>query len=154
MDLNSIESISDNILQRLPQQAPFRFADRIIEIDENYIAGQYRFKEDEYFYKGHFPGNPITPGVILTETMAQLGVCSLSLYLLLKDGMSEGENVSTLFTDANVEFSNPVLPGELVTVKAKKVFWRRRKLRCECELRLENGDLAASGTLSGMGVVL
>ena len=154
MDWNDIQAVSDKILSHIPQQKPFRFVDRIIEIDENYVCGSYRFKEDEYCYQGHFPGKPVTPGVILTETMAQIGLCSLSLYLLLKDGDDAQGEYTTVFTDADVEFSRPVLPGEEVTVKSRKVFWRRRKLRCECELYLANGDLAARGTLSGMGVKL
>ena len=98
-------------------------------------------------------GHPVTPGVILTEAMAQIGVCGLSIYLLL-NGESVPEKMSTLFTDADVEFLKPVYPGETITVKASRVFWRRQKLRCTCELYLSNGDLAAQGTLSGMGVPL
>lgn len=145
----------EKILEYLPQQAPFRFLDRIVEVDENYCVGQYTFKEDESFYAGHFPGDPITPGVILTETMAQVGVCALSIYLLLAEGNSESElqNLKTVFTEAHTEFFKPVLPGETVTVKAKKIYWRRRKLKCDCQLLLANGDVAASGQLSGMGVI-
>ena len=64
----------DSILKAVPQQPPFRFVDEIIELDENRVLGAYRFREDEYFYKGHFPDRPITPGVILVEAMAQTGV--------------------------------------------------------------------------------
>ncbi|MDQ3230519.1 MAG: hypothetical protein M3Q07_01770, partial [Pseudobdellovibrionaceae bacterium] len=62
------------ILALVPQQKPFRFVDRIIEVDEQRIVGQYQFREDEWFYRGHFPGNPVTPGVILVECMAQIGL--------------------------------------------------------------------------------
>ncbi len=60
------------ILALVPQQEPFRFIDEIVSIDEEKIVGAYRFREDAFFYRGHFPGNPITPGVILIETMAQI----------------------------------------------------------------------------------
>ncbi|NRA68413.1 MAG: beta-hydroxyacyl-ACP dehydratase [Pseudobacteriovorax sp.] len=153
MDWNDISSISDKILGLLPQQDPFRFLDKIIEIDESHCVGQYTFKKDEYFYKGHFPGNPVTPGVILTETMAQVGVCSLSIYLLLKEGKLGTQNITTLFTEAQTEFIKPVLPGETVTIKAEKLFWRRNKLKCKTQLYLSNGDLAAEAELSGMGVI-
>ena len=152
IDWENVESVSKGILELIPQQKPFRFIDRIIEIDESYITGQYTFKDDEYFYKGHFPGNPVTPGVILTECMAQIGVCSLSCYLLLKEGFSENDSLTTLFTEADVEFLKPVLPGETVTVKAKKIFWRRKKIKCETTMFLENGEIAAQGTLAGIGV--
>ena len=57
------------ILELLPQQHPFRFVDEILEVDEQRISGRYTFRHDEFFYSGHFPGRPITPGVILLESM-------------------------------------------------------------------------------------
>jgi len=96
----------------------------------------------------------VTPGVILIETMAQAGIVALGLYLLaLEGGDIDSEKIVTLFTDANVEFGGIVKPGERVTVEAKKVFWRRRKLRSQVELRRDDGTIACSGTVSGMGVV-
>ena len=62
---------ADEVLARVPQQPPFRFIDEILELDAEHILAGYRFREDAGFYRGHFPGNPITPGVILLETMAQ-----------------------------------------------------------------------------------
>ena len=75
-------SIKQEVLALVPQQEPFRFIDEIISLDDEQIVGAYRFREDEYFYRGHFPGNPITPGVILIETMAQIGVVAFGMYLL------------------------------------------------------------------------
>ncbi|WP_311195939.1 hypothetical protein [Antarcticibacterium sp. 1MA-6-2] len=71
-----------NILSRLPYSQPFLFVDDITYVDENEVTGVYRFKQDSFFYKGHFKNKPITPGVILTECMAQIGVVSLGIYLL------------------------------------------------------------------------
>ena len=71
----------DEVLQAIPQQPPFRFIERIMELDSEHIVGGYTFKPDEFFYRGHFPGDPVTPGVILTEAMAQTGVVALGLYL-------------------------------------------------------------------------
>ncbi|SME95949.1 3-hydroxyacyl-ACP dehydratase FabZ family protein [Pseudobacteriovorax antillogorgiicola] len=149
---NSLPELSEKILSHLPQQEPFRFVDQLTHIDEDEIHGQYRFKNDEYFYRGHFPHHPVTPGVILTEAMAQIGVCSLSIYLMLRKGNDLSQALTTLFTESNVEFLAAVEPGELITVKAKKVFWRRGKLKCQCDLFKENGQLAAQGTLAGIGV--
>ena len=70
------------ILALVPQREPFRFIDEIISLDEEQIIGAYRFREDEFFYRGHFPGHPITPGVILIETMAQIGATAFGIYLL------------------------------------------------------------------------
>ncbi|MEE2674890.1 MAG: beta-hydroxyacyl-ACP dehydratase [Myxococcota bacterium] len=137
----------------MPQQEPFRFIDEITEVDDEHIVASYRFREDADFYRGHFPGNPITPGVILIETMAQAGVVALGLYLCaLERSPEELEKLVTVFTDANVEFSGTVSPGERVTSIGTKTFFRRLKLRSEVEMRLDDGTVVCSGVLSGIGV--
>ena len=141
------------LLALIPQQEPFRFIDEIVSVDDNGIEARYRWKEDADFYRGHFPGNPVTPGVLLLECMAQAGIVGLGLYLLVKQETSvDLEKLVTVFTDASVEFSGLVRPGDCVRVTAKKVFYRRRKLRSEVEMHLEDGTLVCSGVLSGMGV--
>ena len=141
------------VLARVPQQEPFRFIDEITEVDDEHIVASYRFREDADFYRGHFPGNPITPGVILVETMAQAGVVALGLYLCaLERSPEELEKLVTVFTDANVEFSGTVNPGERVTTIGTKTFFRRLKLRSEVEMRLDDGTVVCSGVLSGIGV--
>lgn len=142
------------VLERVPQQEPFRFIDEIVELDEDHIVARYTFREDADFYRGHFPGNPITPGVILTETMAQAGVVAYGLYLLsLEEGGREAvEKLLTIFTDCRVEFSGMVAPGQRVTTTGRKELWRRRKLRAAVEMQLDDGTVVASGELSGMGV--
>ncbi len=141
------------ILARVPQQEPFRFIDEITELDDEHIVARYRFREDADFYRGHFPGNPITPGVILVETMAQAGVVALGLYLCaLERSPEEIEKLITVFTDANVEFSGTVSPGERVTTVGRKTFFRRLKLRSEVEMRLDDGTVVCSGVLSGIGI--
>jgi len=144
---------ADEVLELIPQKDPFRFIDKIIELDEQHIIGTYKFKENEYFYRGHFPGNPVTPGVILVETMAQTGVVALGIYLTsLKMPKEEVAQWTTFFTDCQMDFYLPVLPGQSVIAKGELVFWRRMKLKSKVRLFLENGDLAAEGTVSGMGV--
>ena len=73
---------SNQIIQQLPYQKPFLFVDALTVIAENGVTGNYKFKENEFFYEGHFKKNPITPGVILVETMAQIGLVCLGIYLL------------------------------------------------------------------------
>ena len=152
MDINNIEQISESILKLLPQQDPFRYLDRLVEVDDAHIVGQYTYKKNEWFYKGHFPGNPLTPGVILIETMAQTAVVAFGIYLVLKEGKEDPRTLVTVFTDVEAEFHKNVLPGETVTVKAEKLFFRKKKLKCKVELFLKNGQLAATATLAGMGV--
>ena len=69
------------VLDLIPQQDPFRFIDEILELDDDHIVGVYRFRPDADFYRGHFPGNPVTPGVILIESLAQVGIVALGIYL-------------------------------------------------------------------------
>jgi 3-hydroxyacyl-[acyl-carrier-protein] dehydratase len=140
------------VLARLPQQEPFRFVDEILEIDAEHVVAAYRWREEADFYRGHFPGNPVTPGVLLVESMAQAAVVALGIYLLEQEAPEEAQKLVTLFTDVSVEFSGLVRPGQRVLVRGRKLFFRRRKLRSEAEMRLEDGTLVCSGTLSGMGV--
>lgn len=142
-----------DVLELLPQREPFRFVDEILEVDEDHIVATYRYRAEADFYRGHFPGNPVTPGVILLETLAQVGVVALGIYLVaLAGGREAVERTLALFADAEVEFSGVVRPGDRVTVRAKKVFYRRGKIRSEAEMTLDDGTVVCTATISGMGV--
>ena len=141
------------LLARIPQRPPFRFIDEIVSVDDEQIEARYRWRPESDFYRGHFPGNPVTPGVLLIESMAQAGLVALGLYLLWKEcPPEEAEKLVTVFVDANVEFTGRVLPGDRVRIRGEKVYFRRRKLRSQVEMRLEDGTLVCAGTISGMGV--
>ena len=146
------------ILEAVPQRAPFRFIDEILEIDENHVVGSYRFRKDEYFYRGHFPDRPVTPGVILVETMAQTGVVAFGIYLGIVQGkMAPGQtdNMVMLFTFADgVEFTGMVEPGERVVIHGEKVYFRNNTIRVKVGLERENGDVVCGAVLTGMGVSL
>ena len=73
----------NTIIQLLPYKPPFLFVEELSHISENGSEGYYTFKNDEFFYQGHFKDRPITPGVILIEVMAQIGVVCLGIYLSL-----------------------------------------------------------------------
>jgi len=141
------------VLPLIPQQEPFRFVDEILEIGDEKVAGSYRWRPEADFYRGHFPGNPVTPGVLLVECMAQCSVVPLAIYLFHRDFEADAGRIQTLFTDATMEFSDIVRPGERVRTDARLVFWRRKKLKVEAEMRREDGALVCSASLAGIGVV-
>ena len=145
---------SAEVLNMIPQQEPFRFVDEIIEVNEDLIVAKNHFHPEADFYRGHFPGNPITPGVILLESIAQVGVVALGIYIVaLEKGLEGVRQRVALFSDAEVDFAGVVRPGDEVTIRAKKVFYRRGKLRSDAEMTLADGTVVCHATISGMGVV-
>ena len=137
------------IIKNLPYQKPFLFVDELTEISESGVAGNYTFKESAFFYEGHFKENPITPGVILTETMAQIGVVCLGIFLL-KDKISTTIKPQIALTSNVVDFYVPVLPNEKVTVISEKEYFRFNKLKCRVKMINSKNELVCRGTISGM----
>ncbi len=150
-------SMEEQVLAMIPQQRPFRFVDHILEVSGSHIAASYRFREDEYFYAGHFPANPVTPGVILIEAMAQAGVVALGIAILLQKGATEAEiaQMTTLFAFAEtVEFTGSVAPGEWVRIEGEKMYFRRNNIKTRTSISREDGETVCSGVLAGTGVRL
>jgi 3-hydroxyacyl-[acyl-carrier-protein] dehydratase len=145
------------LVERLPQKPPFRFVDEITAVSDWGISGFYTFPEDAWYYRGHFPNHPVTPGVILLEAMAQIGVVGLWLHLKQyqyspsSDHLS-GEDVVPLFADATVDFLRSIYPGTRVRVDSQKIYFRRGKLCCDVSLFDSNGQVAARARISGQGV--
>ncbi|MEW6076005.1 MAG: 3-hydroxyacyl-ACP dehydratase FabZ [Candidatus Omnitrophota bacterium] len=109
-DIEKIKSV-------LPQREPFLFVDEVVRVDAASftVVAKKTFSPGEYFFKGHFPGNPIVPGVILIEAMAQ---ASILLYAACKP------EVAALKPDyylgkVKSEFRQPVRPGEPVIMEIK-----------------------------------
>lgn len=140
---------SSEIINYLPYTKPFLFVDEILEVSENGIQGNYTFLKNEFFYQGHFKENPITPGVILTETMAQIGVVCLGIFLL-KDTISPDKNPQIALTSSQVDFFLPVLPKEKVTVISEKMYFRFHKLKCKVKMFNSKNELVCRGEISGM----
>jgi 3-hydroxyacyl-[acyl-carrier-protein] dehydratase len=140
---------NQNIIKFLPYQTPFLFVEELTSVSENGVEGFYTFKENEYFYQGHFKDSPITPGVILTEVMAQIGVVCLGIYLLRED-ISETKKPQIALSSSVVDFFLPVLPKERVKVISEKLYFRFNKLKCKVQLFNEKDELVCRGTISGM----
>jgi 3-hydroxyacyl-[acyl-carrier-protein] dehydratase len=138
---------SQEIISRLPYSKPFLFVDEITKIDESGVEGNFTFDENLDFYKGHFENYPVTPGVILTETMAQIGLVCLGIFLLNNDF---NKDTSVALTSANMEFLKPVFPNEKVTVVSEKIFFRFGKLKCKVNMINVNGIVVCTGEIAGM----
>jgi len=99
-DINKISNM-------LPHRYPFLLVDKILEIGDDYIVGMKNVTMNENFFQGHFPGNPIMPGVLQIEAMAQVGGV-LALYKV-----EDPENYSTYFLKIDkVRFKQKVIPGD------------------------------------------
>jgi 3-hydroxyacyl-[acyl-carrier-protein] dehydratase len=136
-----------DILAKLPYSKPFLFVDELLHADENSISGTYTYSAELDFYKGHFKDNPVTPGVILTETMAQIGLVCLGICLL---GDTFTKDTVIAFTSADMQFLKPVYPNEKITVTSQKTFFRFGKLKCDVIMKNEAGQEVCKGILAGM----
>lgn len=142
-------SIEQNILDCMPYRAPFRFIDEILEVSDDHIVGCYTFRENEFFYEGHFPGNPVTPGVILTECMAQIGLVALGIHLT-NATPEQMKEVKTLFSSNESNYYRMVLPNEKVIVRSTKIFFRLKNIKCEVTMETESGELICRGVMAGI----
>lgn len=129
----------DELKKYLPHREPMLLVDEMIMDAEGVAHSKYRIREDEFFCQGHFPGNPLVPGVILCEIMAQS--CALLV-------MDEIVGKTTLYSGIdNMRFKNPVRPGDLCEITARLNGKRANMFFCEAELCVE-GKLCCKGNLS------
>ena len=105
-----------NVTDLIPHRPPFLFVDEIVSEDENGLVAKRTWRADEDFYKGHYPGAPITPGVLLCESVFQTGALFLSRHLA-----KQGTPGVPLFARlGDVRFRNPVFPGETTLIEVKQ----------------------------------
>jgi 3-hydroxyacyl-[acyl-carrier-protein] dehydratase len=138
----------EDILLHLPYAPPFLFVDALEYIDEAQVVGTYTFKADLPCYRGHFKGHPVTPGVLLTEVMAQIGLACLGIYLWREEMPQQVPAVA--MTSTQIDFYLPVSPGETVKVTAEKIYFRFNKLKCRVALHNAAGQLVCDGIIAGM----
>ncbi|WP_282075307.1 3-hydroxyacyl-ACP dehydratase FabZ family protein [Maribacter aquivivus] len=136
------------ILKQLPYSEPFLFVEELLNINDKGAEGNYTFSSDEDFYKGHFKNDPVTPGVILTECCAQIGLVCLGIYLLGQK--TKLENIGIGMSSSEMEFLLPVFPGERVRVVSNLIYFRFQKLKCEVKMYNEDDKLVCKGVLAGM----
>lgn len=150
-----------DIVRHFPISAPYKFIDELLEISAAHVTGTYTFKQEEYFFSGHFPGNPVVPGAILLEAAAQIGMLPMGIYMLLKERKlsftdlqhtAGNTTVSELFylVSADLVFKKIIRPGEKIVVYAEKEFYRLQKLKCNIRIETENQELVCRGTIAGL----
>lgn len=139
---------TQEILQKLPFSQPYLFVDDLAYVNETGASGSFTFDENLDFFKGHFTDFPIVPGAILTETMAQIGLVSLGLYLTsLDDSIGDAMSVATSY---NVEFFKPVYPNQKVFVTSKIIYFRFGKLKSKVEMTNEDNIKVCEGVIAGI----
>ena len=136
----------DDIKKYLPHREPFLFIDEVVEIDENEtIHARKLIKPDEYFLQGHFPGNPIFPGVIIIEA---LGQASGILGFTIMNKTPEEGSIYVLAGVDKVRFRNKVLPGDTIIFKCSLLGPFRRGICHMQGLAYANGKLCAEAELT------
>ena len=130
----------EEIKNILPHRGNMLLLDEVYKEDE-YAHGKFLIRDDAWFLDGHFPGNPIMPGVLICEALAQVGAV-----LLL--GMEENKGKLGVFTGINnFKFRRQVVPGDTLTLKAELLTYRHGMGKADVEATVD-GQIAAKGEIS------
>lgn len=147
------------ILARVPQQPPMRFIDEILEVDGAHILAAYTWSERDC--DGHFPGNPVVPGVKLVEMCAQVGNVAWGIYhMASKTSAEDLHHMVGVFTEIeHGKFLKMVRPGERVLCRAvfgEDGYFRDNKLVAQVRIHFaggpKDGQTIFAGKTSGMWV--
>ena len=130
------------ILKILPHRYPFLLVDRILEVEKGKrIVGIKNVTFNEEFFQGHFPGNPVMPGVLIIEAMAQ--VSAIGLF-----GVVPQHEKKILYLSAvdRCKFRRPVIPGDQLRIEAEIVNLKTRVCKCRAVATV-NGQVCAEAEL-------
>lgn len=103
----------------IPHRPPFLFVDEIVSHDADGLVARRTWRAEEDFYRGHYPGAPITPGVLLCEAVFQTAACFMALKARAA-GAAPGEGLPLIAKISDVRFRNPVYPGDSVVLEVKQ----------------------------------
>ena len=129
----------EEIQQFLPHRAPMLLVDELNLDPDGTAHGKYLIREDEFFCRGHFPGNPVVPGVILCEIMAQS--CSILMLEDLKDHLPVYRGID------EVKFKQPVRPGDLCEITCRTLEKKGGLYYCSAQLEV-GGRLCCRGKIT------
>ncbi len=133
---------TDGIQKILPHRHPFLMVDGILEMERlKRIVGVKNVSITESYFRGHFPGKPIMPGVLIIEAMAQTGGL-----LLLQEVPDREKKLLYFVAVDDARFRRPVVPGEQLILEVTVVSWRGNFCKLAGKATV-NGDLAAEATL-------
>jgi len=133
----------EDIKKRLPHRYPFLLVDKVISIDESTVVGIKNVTFDEHFFQGHFPDEPVMPGVLIVESLAQCGG------LLILSGVDEPEKYSTYFLKIDkLKFKHKVVPGDTLILRMELVEPMRRGIVMMYGQAFVGSHLVAEGEMT------
>jgi 3-hydroxyacyl-[acyl-carrier-protein] dehydratase len=133
----------DELFEYLPHRYPFLLVDRVLEVTAERIRGFKNVTINEQFFCGHFPGNPVMPGVLIVEAMAQLsGVLAFE-----SKGRRPADGVTYYLAGIDkTRFKRPVVPGDQLMMESRILADKRGLMKFECKAFVES-ELACSSDI-------
>ncbi len=120
------------ILESLPHRYPFLLVDRILEISDDHVIGLKNVTINEPFFQGHFPKEPVMPGVLVLEAMCQVAAMMIV-------GNPEAENMAMYLTGVEkARLRKPVVPGDQMIIKARILKIRGKIGKAQAEARVDD----------------
>ncbi|MFC6490693.1 3-hydroxyacyl-ACP dehydratase FabZ [Nitratireductor sp. GCM10026969] len=127
-----------NLLELLPHRYPFLLVDRIVEVDgDNSAVGIKNVTVNEPHFMGHFPGQPVMPGVLIIEAMAQTAGA-----ICINNAGDTQPSVVYFMTIDEAKFRKPVVPGDRLELHVRKLKQRGKIWKFSCEAMVDGGKVA------------
>lgn len=138
----------EKIMELLPHRYPFLLIDRVLElVPDDRITALKNVTINEPFFPGHFPGQPVMPGVLIVEAMAQAGGL-----LAYESGTTDHRGMLIYFMGMDkVRFRKPVVPGDQLIFEAKILKWRSKVAKMSGTASVDNQLVAEAELMASFG---